>query len=302
MVMRLGLVTPIVSLNPRVAAPWEEGATPGDLVELARAADRLGFHHLTCSEHVAVPAGATTATGSRRGTRYYDPAVTLGFLAAATERIRLATHVLVAGYHHPLQVAKAYGTLDVLSDGRVVLGVGVGSLREEFDLIGAPFEDRGERADDFLRALRASWGVAEPAYDGPHHSFGGLVVDPCATTTSPTVWVGGRTGRSLRRALELGDGWVPFGVADDRLAALLERARRAGAWERRRDPFDLVLAAEDLDPLADPGGTTDRLAALAVLGATIVDVRVRHRSRDHLVDQLEALVPLAAAVSPRTPR
>ena len=96
----------------------------------------------------------------RRGTRYWDPLATLGYLAARTQRIRLATNVLVLAYHHPLEIAKRYGTLDKVSNGRLILGVGVGSLKEEFDLLGAPFDDRGPRGDDALRALRASLSVA----------------------------------------------------------------------------------------------------------------------------------------------
>ncbi len=292
MSVRLGLVTPVVSLNPRVAQRWELGATPDDLLEIARAADRLGFDHLTCSEHVAVPPGAESSAGGQRGTRYFDPAVTLSWIASATRRIRLATHVLVAGYHHPLQVAKTYGTLDVLSRGRVVLGVGVGSLREEFDLLGVPFDDRGPRTDDFLRALRSSWGRAEPTYSGPFYRYDGLAVDPCATTTEPVIWIGGRSGRSLRRALELGDGWVPFGLSDRQIGDLLHRARADGSWDRRRPRFDIVLPAEDLDPLERPTAVARRLDALVELGATVVNVRVAHRSRSHLLEQLGALAVL----------
>jgi probable F420-dependent oxidoreductase len=294
--LRLGLVTPVVSANPRTAAAWEAGA-PGDLVEdlaeVVEAADLLGYHHLTCSEHVGVPRGAVSATGSPRGTRYHDPAVTLGWLAARTTRIRLATHVLVAGHHHPLAVAKTYGTLDVLSGGRVVLGVGVGSLHEEFDALGLPFEDRGERADDFLLALRAAWGEEEPSHDGPHFRFGGLVVDPCATTPDPRIWIGGRTARSLRRSLELGDGWGPLGLDDDGVARLVGRARDTGAWERRRRPFDVVLGVEGLDPLGEPDAVRARLVAAVAAGATCVNVRCRHRSPAELVEQLEAMAVLA---------
>jgi len=283
--LQLGLVTPIVSLNPRVAADWEVSATPNDLASVAQTADRLGFHHLTCSEHVAIP---TTAA---RGKRYHDPAVTLGWLAAHTTQIRLATHVLVAGYHHPLEVAKTYGTLDVLSGGRVVLGVGVGSLREEFDLLGVPFEGRGERSDDFLRALRSCWGRREPSYAGDTFDVGGMVVDPCAASTDATIWVGGRSGRSLRRALALGDGWAPFGLSDAEVGTLLGRARNDGTWDGRRRPFDVVLPAEGLDPIGAPEACADRLAALEGLGATVANVRVAHSSRAHLEEQLAALAP-----------
>ena len=139
--MRYGLITPVILLNPRVVNEWEREADIDEVAAIAEAADRLGYHHLTASNHIAIPHEAS----ARRGRRYWDPAVTLGFVAARTERIRLATFCLVLGYHHPLEIVKRYGTLDHVSGGRVILGVGVGSLKEEFDLIGAPFEDRGPR-------------------------------------------------------------------------------------------------------------------------------------------------------------
>ncbi len=290
--LRLGLVTPALSANPRVARDWELSATPEQIATVAVAADRLGFHHLTCSEHVAVPSGAVSSAGTRRGTRYFDPAVSLAWIAAVTERIRLATHVLVAGYHHPLEVAKTYGTLDLLSGGRVVLGVGVGSLREEFDLLEVPFHDRGVRADDWLRALRASWGVVEPAYEGTAYWFGGLVVDPCATSTDASVWIGGRTARSLRRAVELGDGWVPFGLRPAEIAELLRRASDTPAWDGRRLPFEVVLTAEEVDAVGAPERTLERFGELVAAGATIVNVRCVHDSPESLVEQLTATVEM----------
>src|SRR5205807_1878685 len=99
-------------------------------------------------------------------------------MAAITEQIRFATNVLVLGYHHPLAIAKRYGTLDAVSGGRLILGFGVGSLVEEFDLLDAPFTDRGARADDALRALRASLSVRQPSYSGTHYTYDGFVVEP----------------------------------------------------------------------------------------------------------------------------
>ncbi len=129
--------------------------------------------------------------------------------------------MLVLGYHHPLEIAKRYGTLDAVSGGRLILGVGVGSLKEEFDLLGAEFEDRGPRGDDALRALRAALSVHEPRYHGEHYAFDGIVIDPCAVQQHVPLWIGGRTLRSLRRAVALADGWAPFAVS-------LQQARRTG--------------------------------------------------------------------------
>ena len=200
MTVKLSIGTPIVTLTPGGHGKWEDSATIEDLAKVAEAADRLGYHHLTCSEHVVLPASEL----ARRGARYWDPLATLGYIAARTRRIRLATNVLVLAYHHPLEIAKRYGTLDVVSNGRVILGVGVGTLKEEFDLLGAPYDNRGPRADDALRALRAALSAREPSYHGEFYDFEGLVVDPSAVQEHVPIWVGGRTVRSLRRAANAG--------------------------------------------------------------------------------------------------
>jgi probable F420-dependent oxidoreductase len=288
--MRYGLITPIVTLNPRVHGSWEESEGLEAVVVIAEAADRLGYHHVTASEHVAVP----TAAVARRGGRYWDPLSVFGYLAARTTRLRLATHVLVLGYHHPLAIAKRYGTLDLVSGGRLILGVGVGTLTEEFELLGADLEDRGARGDDAMRALRASLSQREPSYQGTHYSYQGFVVDPCAVQAHMPMWVGGSTRRSLRRALELGDGWAPFRLTHADLAAILDEARRGPAWEGRSDPFDLVFFPEPpLDPSSEPERTLETIARYEEIGTTMLNLRMVHHSLAHCLEQLEALVKLA---------
>ena len=256
--MKLSIGTPVLTMNYMGFGEWERAGTIDDVARIAQTADRLGYHHLTCSEHVALPASEL----ARRGGRYWDPLATFGYLAARTERIRFATNVLVLAYHHPLEIAKRYGTLDVVSGGRVILGVGVGTLKEEFDLLGAPFDDRGPRGDDAIRALRASLSQPEPAYHGDFYDFEGLVVDPCAVQDRVPIWVGGRTLRSLRRAASLADGWCPFSVPP----------AQAQEWLRRVElppKFDVVLPpAGRLDPIGEPERTLEVLAATAAAGAT----------------------------------
>ncbi|OBF72763.1 LLM class F420-dependent oxidoreductase [Mycobacterium sp. 852002-51613_SCH5001154] len=279
---RLSVATPVVTMFPKTSGDWEKHAFIDDLARIAEAADRLGYHHLTCSEHIALPAAET----HRRGTRYWDPLATFGYLAARTSRIRFATNVLVLGYHHPLEIAKRYGTLDKVSGGRLILGVGVGSLKEEFELIGAPFDDRGPRGDDALKALRASLSVPEPAYHGEFYSFGGMVVDPCAVQDRVPIWIGGRTLRSLRRAANLADGWAPFNVT-------LPQARD---WLSRfdlRSDFEVVLPPSTaLDPINEPEQTRDAVGQAAAHGATIVPAVFRHTSLQHYLDNLQALAEL----------
>jgi probable F420-dependent oxidoreductase len=215
----------------------------------------------------------------------------MGFLAACTERVRLAAYCVVIGYYHPLQIAKSYGTLDRLSDGRVILTIGVGSLKEEFDLLGRPFDDRGERADDAIHALRASLSTRTPSYHGSFYDYDGWILEPHAIQDRVPIWIAGRTLRSLRRATELGDGWCPFGMTLDALLPLLERRR--AEIEERGEGFDLVLAPEPpLDPSGDPDAAAETVRAYEAAGATKLNLRFRHESLQHYLDQLEAMAKL----------
>jgi probable F420-dependent oxidoreductase len=277
--MLLSVGTPVVSMLPGSCGEWEQTGTVEDVARIAETADRLGYHHLTCSEHIGVPAAQAT----RRGARYWDPLATFGYLAARTERIKLATAVIVLGYHHPLEIAKRYGTLDLVSNGRVVLGVGVGTLKEEFDLLGAPFEDRGRRGDDALRALRASLSQPEPSYQGDYYSFDGLVVDPCAVQPNLPLWVGGRTLLSLRRAASLADGWTPFNVTPQQVREWLSQVELPAGFIVGLGP------TSPFDPIHEPGATADALGELAAAGVTIAAARFVHHSLAHYLDQLEAL-------------
>ncbi|GEB12496.1 LLM class F420-dependent oxidoreductase [Pimelobacter simplex] len=277
--MKIGINSPVVVQLPGAFSPWEAEAGIDELGAVAETADALGFDFLTCSEHVMVPADIA----AQRGGTYWDPLATFGYLAARTTRIRLATQVLVLGYHHPLAIAKRYGTLDRVSGGRLVLGLGVGSLEEEFALLGATFEGRGVIADDALRALRASLSQPRPTYDGEHFAFRDVVVEPHAVQPKVPLWIGGRTPRSLRRAVELADGWVPFGLSPTELATLLGRVDLPAG-------FEVVLSPERaLDPTREPGATADALGVLAEAGATSASVRVAADSAQHYREQLAAL-------------
>ena len=295
--MRFGLTTPVVTLVPRRHAFWEESAGTAALQQIAQTADRLGFYHLTCSDHVAVP----VEVAKLRGSRYYDPFSTLGFLAAITQQIRLVTHVLVLPYHHPLEVAKRLGTLDQLSHGRVIAGVGVGTLREEFEVLGADFEGRGARYEDGLQALRAALGQRQPSYRGSHFSFESMIVDPCAMQEHMPIWLGGRTMRSLRRALRFADGWDPFGLSVDQIERMLSKVRNLREWQSR-DSFALVFPAEqliDVDGAAAITVTVDQLARYERLGTTHMNLQFRSRSLDQLLEQMatfsEMVMPRFAA-------
>lgn len=277
----VGIVTPVLTAVPGMHSTWERAADVASLVQVVQCADRLGFDSVTCSEHVAVPSDVA----ERRGGTYWDPLATLSYLACATSRIRLVTYVLVLGYHHPLELAKRYGTLDRLSGGRVTLGLGVGTLEQEFALLGAAYADRGRRADDALRALRAALSSSAPSYTGSHYAFGDLVVDPTAVQSRLPLWIGGQGERSLRRALELGDGWAPFGLRPEAVATLL--------GERDLTPgFDVVLPVGPLDPVDDPAGASRRIRRSQDAGATRVLATIQSSSAAHYCEQLHALAAL----------
>jgi probable F420-dependent oxidoreductase len=290
--VRFGIITPVLTLS-RIHNEWEESGTIADAAAIARAADRLGFHHVTCAEHVAVP----SAQAAARGGRYWAPLPTLGYFAGMTERVRLLTHQIVLGYHHPLTILKNYSSLDRLSGGRLILGMGVGSLREEFDALGASFGDRGRRADDAIAALREGFGVATPGHRGPYYRYDGLVVDPTSVQTQVPFWIGGRTWTSLERAMRSGDGWAPFALTEDELASLLGRARDSPLWNARRSPLEIVLVPEPaLDPVDRPDDVREAVERQRVLGTTVLNLYLRHDSVGHCIEQMEAFVEVTRAV------
>lgn len=283
--MRYGISSPVVNLAGN-RPEWEHHASTPELVEVAQAADRLGYYYLTCSDHVAVPPGLP------RGERFYDPLSTFSYLAALTERIRFLPYVLVLPFYHPLELAKRYGTLDHLSGGRVILGLGVGNLQEEFDRLGVPFDDRGPRADDALRALRAALGQRTVSYAGDYYRFDNLVVEPHAVQQRLPLWIGGHTPRALRRAVTLADGWCPAPVQFRGPDAPKLRSMLAAV--ELPDGFDLVITAESpFDPAGDPDAVGEVVARYEALGATVMNVSFVHRSLAHYLEQLSAFAELS---------
>jgi probable F420-dependent oxidoreductase len=287
--MKLGIATPVLTRTSDGPA-WLATGTIEDVAQIVSEADRLGFDFCTCSEHVGIPDSEI----GRRGAAYWDPLPTFGFLAARTSTIRFVTWVLVLAYHHPLALAKRYGNLDLVSNGRLVLGVGVGTLQEEFDALGATFEQRGERADDAIRAIREIWGRRLPEYHGPHYDIAGLVVEPHAPSTDLPIWIGGRTRRSLRRAIELGDGWTPFALKYDQVAEMLAWGRALPEWERRDHPLDVMLSA-GLDPIGNPDRSRRSLDTARAAGATHLAVSFPADSPDHYVEHLASLTQLSTS-------
>lgn len=292
MALKLGIVTPVLHMNPRFDPPgWEETGTVDDVAHVVRRAEEVGIDWVACSEHMAIPESAAGI----RGGRYWDPFTTLGYLAAHTQNIHLLTHMVVVPYHHPIELLKRLGTLDVVSGGRLIFGLGMGSLQPEFEVLGHEFEGRGERSDDAIRAIRSSWGKRVPQYSGTHYRFSGFIVEPSGLARDLEIWIGGRTRRSLRRAIELGDGWMPFRLLLDELGAMLGEPAIEALLRERERPLELILAPEPpVDPAGDRDGTLAVFTSYAAIGATGLSLRFRHDSRSHYEEQMEAAVEIAA--------
>src|SRR5262245_55019945 len=217
-----GVALPAVPQIPARAQAWERAVGGAEILEAARVAERAGFAWVSCSDHVAVPVSRAAAMGAV----WYDAGSTLAFVAGATSRIRLLSHVLVLPYRHPLVVAKQYGTLDHLSGSRVILGVGSGHLKPEFRVLGADFARRGLVSDEYIAAIAAAWTAAVAALEGKTVAFRDVVISPrVRQRPHPPIWVGGNSTAAVRRAARHGDGWVPWELTPDECAAAAERAR-----------------------------------------------------------------------------
>jgi probable F420-dependent oxidoreductase len=192
-----------------------------------------------------------------------DPLVWLSFLASATSTIRLGTGVLILPQRNPVVLAKELATLDHLSGGRALLGVGVGWLAEEFDAIGVPFAERGRRTDDAIGALRALWSQPQASYEGEFTTFHDCLSRPQPVGGTIPVLIGGHTEIAARRAGRLGDGFFPASGTHDQLAQLFDLVRRT-ATAAGRDPGAVELTAGG-DGALGPGAL-DEVAALAALG------------------------------------
>ncbi|MGW2492192.1 LLM class F420-dependent oxidoreductase [Streptomyces sp. NPDC001606] len=303
--MAYGIQLPVQSQSTLYAEPWEAAAGAADLVAVARAADTAGFAYLAVCEHVAVPRRLAPAMG----TVWYDPVATLAHLAAVTGRIRLLSHVAVVGLRHPLLTAKQYATLDHLSGGRLILGVGAGHVQEEFEAVGADFERRGAVLDETVDALRAALGPEEyPEHHGKRYDFAGLGQRPRPEQPRVPLWVGGSSPAAVRRAALKGDGWLPQGDPRERLAGQIERIRRLRSEQGAEGPFTVGAIAEPLyvGPAGwDVGrrtlsGAPERIAeslrAYRAMGVDQIQVRFRSRSRAELVEQIALF---GAEVAPR---
>jgi len=281
-----------VELPTQRVGQGDEFVSGEGVAEVARAAEAAGFSACFVTDH-PFPGDAWLAAG---GHHTLDPFVALAVAGAATTRLRLQTHVLVLPYRNPHLVAKSAASLDVLSGGRLILGVAAGYLESEFAALGADFSARNETCDLALETICDAW--SGDSIPGPRGDGNTMLPVP-RQRPRPPVWVGGNSKRAIRRAIELADGWVPFpnppAVAkfsrtavmeslDDlasRLAYAREHARKVG----RVAPIEVCYAVRPRRD-ASAGEVGDEVRRLAELGVGWLTVGVRGRTRSEYCESL----------------
>jgi len=229
-------------------------AGPDAILRLALATEDAGLDSVWVADHIVMPASFESPYPMQElqpfspaeNETFFEPLLTLAFVASRTSRVRLGTSIVLPTLRHPAYTAKLVATLDNLSRGRVVLGVGAGWLREEFDALGVPFEQRGPLLDEHIAVVRELWSAEVATFDGAHYRLPPVRSAPKpARASGPPIWIGGASPAALRRVAAIGDGWQPMAVGPPELAVLVPRlhglVRDAG-----RDP-----AAIDICPRCD---------------------------------------------------
>jgi probable F420-dependent oxidoreductase len=292
-----GMQLQVQAKSKTFAEDWEADAGADALRQIVQQADRSGFFYVAVCDHLAV----TKPLDAHMQTTWYDTVATLAWIAALTTNVRVMSHVYVMSYRHPLHTAKSFMTLDELSGGRAILGVGAGHLEGEFELLGFDFAARGRVTDDAIDVVRAAFSDEYPDIDSPRYGHvhdAGMAPRP---RQSPLpIWVGGSSKAALRRAARRGDGWLPQGTPRDEMpgeiAFLLEERKQALGDE----PIDLGTISEFLyvgDPSWDVGDQTlsgdpeqiaERLNEFGAMGVSHLQIRFRNRSLQELLDQMDA--------------
>jgi probable F420-dependent oxidoreductase len=291
-----GMQLPIQSQSTIYAEEWEASAGADELSTIARTADANGFAYVAVCDHVAIP----KPLDQSMGTSWWDTMTTLGFLAGVTEHVHLMSHVYVLPYRHPLMAAKAFLTLDNVSHGRAILGVGAGHVEAEFGLLGVDFDRRGALLDEAIPVVRSAFRDEFPAADGPTWPVHDAGLRPRPVQPGgPPIWVGGSSMPALRRAADLGDGWLPQGPPKmgmrGAIEAIRERRQAAGKADEAFT-YGASTVVHVGTPSWDVGqclsGEPDELAArlrkLSGMGVGQVQIRFRNRSLNELLDQMAA--------------
>jgi probable F420-dependent oxidoreductase len=293
--LAFGLHLPVQALSLTFREKWEEDAGVADLVAVARAADDAGFTFVGVCDHVALALNDYT---ERMSTTWYDTIATLSFLAAVTTNTRLLSEVFVAAYRHPLVSAKAFLTLDHLSGGRAIVGIGAGHVESEFEALGIDFASRGARTDEAIDAIRAAFADEYSSFHGRFYDYDEVGLSPRPVGGEIPIWIGGSSRPALRRVAERGDGWIPQATPRELMADCVDYIRRHRDRVRPGVDLDLGFMPEWIyvgRPTWDIGPSTVHGSADAIatslrtaqdFGCNVLHLHFRSRDRQELVDQL----------------
>jgi len=263
------------------------------MVGIARAAEAAGLESLWTGEHVVLPDPQAPPSPATPQTPFLDPAVALAHVAAHTTRIRLGTGIIILPQRNPIVLAKELASVDVVSRGRLLFGLGAGYLEPEFRAIGAPFEDRGAFADEAIEVMRALWVLEKPAYRGRFFSFHGIDAQPRPVQKPhPPILVGGMSPAGARRAARYGNGW--YGFLTD-----LEATKRAQGWIREavaRGERPGELGEIEISVTPAPPLTLDTVRRYEDLGVSRLIPLSTGRTLDETLRVIDELGALAAKV------
>lgn len=291
-----GIQLPIQTLTRTLIDPWEDEATVADLVTIAKRCDDLGYDFVGVCDHVAIP---DNEYASRMTTTWYDTIATLSFLAGQTRNVRLLSVVWIAAYRHPLQTAKSFGTLDHLSGGRAILGVGAGHVEAEFEALGVDFSTRGKRLDETLDAVRGAFSGTYVSHHGELYSYSNVGVAPQPTGDLP-LWIGGMGKAAWRRTGRIADGYIPMGNPKEQYPEITDTiataAEIAGRSDSRWDvgympPWTYLLGDVPEGVMALTGGTealAQDIRAARQMGANTFHLKFRARYLPEYLEQLDA--------------
>jgi probable F420-dependent oxidoreductase len=266
-------------------------ATPANLGRVAERAEALGYDTVWFSDHIVIPTEVKSfypydPSGKmpfNPSEPYWEPLTVIGYVAGRTSRLRLGTSVLILPYRNPIVTAKMLATLDVLSNGRVTLGAGVGWMEEEFKAIGLDtYAHRGAYSDECIRIFRELWTKDNPSFQGEFHQFSNIRCEPRPVQPGGLpIWIGGHTPQAIRRVARLGDGWQPLvqrPPADLPPAEMQEKIAqlRAFAQQAGRDPRRITLAMGSSIQFTD-GAATGPRSLFTGTSAQIVDTLRRYQ-------------------------
>ena len=304
---RYGMQLPVQTLTRTLADPWEDTATVADLVAIAQKAEATGHDFVGVCDHIAIPDNDYAANMT---TTWYDTVATLSYLAAHTTTVNLLSVVWIAAYRHPLQTAKSFGTLDHLSGGRVIMGVGAGHVEAEFDALGIDYSKRGKILNESIDAIRGAFESKYVSFDGDFYSYDKVGMTPGPVSGSFPIWIGGSGRAAWKRTGRLGDGYIPMGAPVDTYPEIVDTIMTAATDAGRSDtefavgymPGWAYLTGDEAPEGLPPAWMIGAEALAADIrgardaGANTFHMKFRGRTLDEYLEQLDAfyenVVPL----------